>query len=56
MVLIDIEQYEQSIEALYNSISLTPEFGEAFSNLGFALRRMGRDIEATAAYGQFLLA
>jgi len=42
MVLIDLERNEEALAALSEAVGRDANYGEAYNNLGFVLRRLGR--------------
>lgn len=47
-----LERWEDAAEQLERYLELTEDEGNAWGRLGFALRRLGREEEARAAYRQ----
>ena len=48
------KQYERAIDSFNTATQLKPDFHEAFSSLGYALRKTGRYENSLAAYDQAL--
>jgi tetratricopeptide (TPR) repeat protein len=53
-VYLDLERYDEAIAAAFEALRRDDLLTEAYSNLGFALRRLGRNLEAAAAYSRLL--
>lgn len=49
-----LKQFENAIDSFTEAVRLNPDFYQAFSSLGYALRRSGRFEEALAAYDRAL--
>ncbi len=54
MVYIETENFADAYEELQSAIKRGARHGELYSNLGYVLRRMGRDVEAADAYVDYL--
>jgi tetratricopeptide (TPR) repeat protein len=49
-----LKQFDKAIDSFSEAIRLNPDFYQAYSSLGYALRRSGRFEEALAAYDRAL--